>query len=80
MPAAASSRKASSELSVTFNRWSLTRNKSTPTADSDRTNVSDMATRLDGGHSIRKPDSGPRLPPRACLLVRYTYRELANRF
>jgi hypothetical protein len=31
------------------------------TADSDRANVSGMATLLDAGHFTRKPDSGERV-------------------
>jgi hypothetical protein len=38
-----------------------------------------MATLLDEGHFTGKPDSVERLPLRACVLVRYTYWELANR-
>jgi hypothetical protein len=38
-----------------------------------------MAILLDAGHFTLKPDSVERLPLRACVFVRYTYWELANR-
>jgi len=38
-----------------------------------------MATLLDERHFTGKPDYVERLPPTACVLVRYIYWELANR-